>query len=59
MKNAETVSPKEIRDGIANTKDFPAVTGKITIDENRNASKPAVILEIKDGKFLYKSLVDP
>jgi branched-chain amino acid transport system substrate-binding protein len=59
MKNAETVSPKEIRDGIANTKDFPAVTGKITIDENRNASKPAVILEIKDGKFLYKSSVDP
>lgn len=59
MKNAEIVSPKEIRDGIANTKDFPAVTGKITIDENRNASKPAVILEIIDGKFLYKSSVDP
>ena len=32
------------------TKDFPGVTGTITIDEKRNAVKPAVVLKIEDGK---------
>ena len=35
------------------TKDFPGVTGKITIDKDRNAVKPAVVLEVKDGKLEY------
>jgi branched-chain amino acid transport system substrate-binding protein len=34
---------------IASTKDFKGVTGAITIDKDRNASKDAVVLEIKDG----------
>jgi branched-chain amino acid transport system substrate-binding protein len=34
-------------------KDFPGVSGNITIDANRNASKPAVILTIKNGAFKY------
>lgn len=59
MEKTKTMSPAEIRDAIAKTKDFPAVTGRITIDEKRNASKPAVVLEVKDGKFLYKSTVNP
>ncbi len=59
MEKTKNLTPKEIRDAIANTKDFSAVTGKISIDDKRNASKPAVVLEIKDGKFLYKSTVSP
>jgi branched-chain amino acid transport system substrate-binding protein len=59
MESTPSASPKEIRDAVAKTKDFQAVTGKISIDEKRNANKPAVILEIKDGKFLYKSTVNP
>jgi branched-chain amino acid transport system substrate-binding protein len=51
MKRAPTLTGKEIRDAIAQTKDFPGVTGTITIDANRNASKPAVVLMIKDRKF--------
>ena len=35
---------------LAKTKDFDGVTGKISIDANRNAVKPAVILEMKNGK---------
>lgn len=34
---------------IASTKDFKGVTGAITIDKDRNASKDAVVLEIKNG----------
>jgi branched-chain amino acid transport system substrate-binding protein len=37
---------KTLRDAIAQTKDFQGVTGKITMDANRNATKPAVVLKI-------------
>lgn len=59
MEKAKTLSNKDVRDEIANTKDYQAVTGKISIDEKRNATKSAVVLEIKDGKFIYKSTVNP
>ena len=32
------------------TKDFNGVTGRTTIDEKRNSSKPAVMLVVKNGK---------
>jgi branched-chain amino acid transport system substrate-binding protein len=59
MQSTKSLAPKEIRDALASTRDFQAVTGKISIDPKRNASKPAVVLEIKDGKFLYKTTVNP
>jgi branched-chain amino acid transport system substrate-binding protein len=37
---------KGLRDALATTKGFQAVTGKITIDQNRNPQKPAVVLKI-------------
>ena len=50
---------KALRDRIADTKDFPGVTGVITIDANRNASKPAVVIEIKDGKKILNTTTYP
>lgn len=41
-----------IRDKLATTRDFPGVTGSITIDKDRNAQKPAVIIKIVNGKFM-------
>ena len=38
---------------------LPGVTGKITLDAERNATKPAVVLEIKDGKFVYRETINP
>jgi branched-chain amino acid transport system substrate-binding protein len=35
------------------------VTGDISIDANRNASKPAVILTIKNGGFHYVETIAP
>lgn len=35
-----------LRDALAKTRDFPGVTGRITIDGERNASKPAVVVEV-------------
>jgi branched-chain amino acid transport system substrate-binding protein len=50
---------KKLRDIIASTADYEGVTGKITLDENRNATKPAVVLEIKGGKKVYNTTIQP
>ncbi|MCE9518548.1 MAG: ABC transporter substrate-binding protein [Verrucomicrobia bacterium] len=59
MKKAGTTEGKAVRDAIASTKDYQGITGKITLDEKRNATKPAVILTIKDGKFVYVETIAP
>jgi branched-chain amino acid transport system substrate-binding protein len=59
MKRAGSTDGAKVRDALAATKDFPGVTGTITIDANRNASKPAVILTIKNGQFKYVETIAP
>jgi branched-chain amino acid transport system substrate-binding protein len=46
MKRSKSLGGKDLAAAIAATKGFPGVTGTITIDENRNASKPAVVVEL-------------
>jgi branched-chain amino acid transport system substrate-binding protein len=50
---------KKLRDLIAATQNYPGVTGNITLDANRNASKPAVVIEIKGGKKVYNTTIAP
>ena len=50
MERSKSLDGKDLRDAIAATKDFTAVTGTFSIDENRNAKKSAVVVEFKDGK---------
>jgi branched-chain amino acid transport system substrate-binding protein len=59
IKRAGSTEPDKIREELSKTKDFKGVTGTITINEQRNAIKPAVILEIKGGKFKYKETIQP
>lgn len=59
IKRAGTTDGSKVRDALAATKDFPAITGKITIDENRDAKKSAVILQIKNGEFKFLETVAP
>lgn len=59
MNRATDLTPKAIREALAVTKDYPGVTGKITIDSMRNAVKSAVILQIAGGAFKYYSTVTP
>jgi branched-chain amino acid transport system substrate-binding protein len=59
IKKANTTEGKALRDAIAATKDHPGITGVITLDKERNANKPAVILTIKDGNFVYVETVAP
>jgi branched-chain amino acid transport system substrate-binding protein len=59
IKRAGSVEGPKIRDALAATRDFEGVTGKMTLDSERNARKPAVIIAIKGGKFVYKETVNP
>ncbi|MDB5294348.1 MAG: Branched-chain amino acid transporter, amino acid-binding protein [Phycisphaerales bacterium] len=59
IKRAKSTDPKAIRDALAATKDFPGASGVITIDAERNAKKPIVILKIEDGKFKHVSTIKP
>ncbi len=59
IKRAGTTDSKALRDALAATKEFAAVTGKISINAQRDAVKSAVILQIKDGKFKYLETVAP
>ncbi len=59
MKRAGTTEPAKVNAAIAATKDFPGVTGKITLDSHRNPTKPAVMLQVKDGKFAYVETIAP
>lgn len=59
IKRAGSTDGAKVRDALAATKDFAGVTGKITIDADRNASKPAVILTISNGQFKYVETVAP
>jgi branched-chain amino acid transport system substrate-binding protein len=59
MERAKDLSGPSVRDAIAATKDYPGVTGIITIDQNHDAVKPAVVLEVKDGRAVYVTTVAP
>ncbi|MBU3131854.1 ABC transporter substrate-binding protein [Clostridium gasigenes] len=59
IKRANSTDPVKIRDEIAKTKNFPGAAGMITIDENNNAVKDAVLKIVKDGKFTYLDTIKP
>jgi branched-chain amino acid transport system substrate-binding protein len=59
IRRAGKDDPTAIRDAIAATKDFEGVTGKITIDPQRNAQKSAVVLKIEGGKAKFETSIAP
>ena len=59
LKRSGTTNGQKLRDAIAGTKDYPGVTGVITINEERNAVKPAVVLKLQDGKYVYQETIKP
>lgn len=59
MTRAGSTSGPKVRDAIAATKDFVGVTGTITINAERNAVKPAVLLKVENGKYLLVETIKP
>ena len=60
MGRAKELTAASIRDALAATRDFQGATGKIRIDENRNAIKSAAVIKIDaKGDFRFHSSVAP
>ncbi|WP_371372965.1 ABC transporter substrate-binding protein [Sporomusa aerivorans] len=59
IKRANSLEPAKIREALAATKDFATVTGSTTLNATHDAVKNAVIIEMKDGKQMYKATVKP
>jgi branched-chain amino acid transport system substrate-binding protein len=59
IKRAGSTDGQKVRDAIAATKDFQGVTGTITINADRNAIKPAVVLKVEGGKYKLIETIKP
>jgi branched-chain amino acid transport system substrate-binding protein len=49
IKRSKSLSGPDIRDALQATNAFPGVTGTVTFNQQRDAVKPIVMIEIKDG----------
>jgi branched-chain amino acid transport system substrate-binding protein len=59
IKRTGSTEGPRIREALAATKDFPGAAGKITIDADRNAKKPIVVVGITDKKLHFVAAVNP
>ncbi|CUH95793.1 putative secreted protein [Propionispora sp. 2/2-37] len=59
IKRANSLDTVAIKDELAKTRDYPAVSGSITLNETHDAVKSAVIIEMKDGKQTFREKINP
>jgi branched-chain amino acid transport system substrate-binding protein len=59
IQQAGKVDSTAIRDAMAKTAGFEGVTGLISFDPNRNASKPGLVVTVKDGRLEVAEKIEP
>jgi branched-chain amino acid transport system substrate-binding protein len=59
MKKAGGNAPKAVRDALAQTKGYDAVTGRLTLDANRNPVKPAVVVRVTQTGEQFEAEIAP
>lgn len=59
IKRANSTDPVKIREALEQTKNLQLSTGIMTIDANHNPIKSAVVIEMKDGKQMFKEKITP
>lgn len=59
LRRAERPEPKQIRDAMAQIRDFPCVSGSITFDEDGNPIKSAAVLQYTAKGQRYVATVSP
>jgi branched-chain amino acid transport system substrate-binding protein len=59
IKRAESTDSAKVRNALAATRDLHGVTGTITLDAQRNPTKSAVVLQVRNGKFEFVESVEP
>jgi branched-chain amino acid transport system substrate-binding protein len=57
ISRAGSTEGRRVRDALAAVKDYPGVTGTITMDADRNPIKPIVILKVEGGRFKFAGAV--
>jgi branched-chain amino acid transport system substrate-binding protein len=59
IARAGTTEPAQVRAALAATKDFPGVTGRTTINAQRDADKDAAIITVKNGQLVFVETIRP
>ena len=59
IRQAGTTDGAAVRDKLAQIKDFEGATGRTTINEHRDATKSAVVMQVKGGRFQYIDTINP
>lgn len=59
IQRSNSTDKAKIQAALSGTKDYPAITGATTLNATHDAVKSAVIIEMKDGKQLFKATVKP
>jgi branched-chain amino acid transport system substrate-binding protein len=59
IERANSADPEAIKEALAATEGFKGATGIITLDENGDATKTALIKKVEGGQFVYEAKVDP
>ncbi|MCX5851661.1 MAG: ABC transporter substrate-binding protein [Deltaproteobacteria bacterium] len=59
MERAKSINGTKVRDALANTKNFQAISGTINIGADGNAVKSLVLIQVKNGNFTYLDTVNP
>ena len=59
IERAGTTDAGKLRDALAQTENFAGVTGVISMNSDRDAVKPAVVLKLEDGRRIYEETIQP
>ncbi|GMG95315.1 ABC transporter substrate-binding protein [Tepidimicrobium xylanilyticum] len=59
IERAGSADSQAIRDALSETKDFTGATGHITLDQNGDAVKSAIIKKVENGEFVYLTTIEP
>ncbi len=59
IARANSTNGEKLQAALAETKNFAGVTGVISMDANRNAVKPAVVLKLQDARYIYQETIQP
>jgi branched-chain amino acid transport system substrate-binding protein len=59
IKRAQSTEPEKLRAALASTKELDAVSGKLTLDPNRNPVKPAVVVRVTETGEVFEAEIPP
>ncbi len=59
LERAQSTDGAKVRQALAQTKDFPGISGNITMGPDNNPIKEVNILKVQDGKFVFVTKMTP